>query len=57
MLSFLPHALRGVLIALLLGLHTVLWTTPLSVIATLKVVVPFVLKQGLIWVPVMGLAS
>ena len=40
MLSFLPHALRGVLTALLIGLNTVFWSTPLFVIAFLKVMVP-----------------
>ena len=40
MLSFLPHALRGVLVALLIGLNTVFWSTPLFAIALLKVVVP-----------------
>jgi 1-acyl-sn-glycerol-3-phosphate acyltransferase len=40
MLSFLPHALRGVLTALFIGINTVLWTTPLFVIALLKLLVP-----------------
>jgi 1-acyl-sn-glycerol-3-phosphate acyltransferase len=40
MLSFLPHALRGVLTALLVGLNTVLWAALLFVIAFLKVMVP-----------------
>lgn len=40
MLSFLPHALRGVLIALLIGLNTAFCATPLFVIALLKFIVP-----------------
>jgi len=40
MLSFLPHALRGVLIALLVGVNTVFCSTPLFVIALLKFMVP-----------------
>lgn len=40
MLSFLPHALRGVLTALFLGLNTAFWCTPLFAIAILKFVVP-----------------
>jgi 1-acyl-sn-glycerol-3-phosphate acyltransferase len=41
MLSFLPHALRGVLTSLLIGLNTVFWAAPLFLIAFLKFVVPF----------------
>jgi len=40
MLSFLPHALRGVLTALLVGLNTLFWCVPLFAIALLKFVVP-----------------
>jgi len=40
MLSFLPHALRGVLVTLLIGLNTLFWCTPLFAIALLKFVVP-----------------
>jgi 1-acyl-sn-glycerol-3-phosphate acyltransferase len=40
MLSFLPHTLRGVLTALLLGLNTVFWCIPLFLIALLKAMVP-----------------
>jgi 1-acyl-sn-glycerol-3-phosphate acyltransferase len=40
MLSFLPHALRGVLVTLLIGLNTLFWCTPLLAIALLKFVVP-----------------
>ena len=40
MLSFLPHALRGVLVALLIGLNTVFCATPLFVIALFKAVIP-----------------
>jgi 1-acyl-sn-glycerol-3-phosphate acyltransferase len=40
MLSFLPHVLRGVLVALLVGLNTLFWTTPLFVIAIFKFLVP-----------------
>ncbi len=40
MLSFLPHALRGVLTALLIGLNTLFWCAPLFAIALLKFMVP-----------------
>lgn len=40
MLSFLPHALRGTLVALLIGLNTAFWCIPLFVIALLKFAVP-----------------
>jgi 1-acyl-sn-glycerol-3-phosphate acyltransferase len=40
MLSFLPHALRGTLVTLLIGLNTVFWSTPLFTIALLKFLVP-----------------
>ena len=40
MLSFLPHPLRGVLTALLIGLNTAFWCAPLFVIALLKFIVP-----------------
>ena len=40
MLSFLPHALRGVLTALLIGLNTFFWCVPLFAIALLKFMVP-----------------
>jgi 1-acyl-sn-glycerol-3-phosphate acyltransferase len=40
MLSFLPHSLRGALVALLVGLNTLFWTTPLFAIALLKAALP-----------------
>jgi 1-acyl-sn-glycerol-3-phosphate acyltransferase len=40
MFSFLPHALRGVLVALLIGLNTLFWCVPLFSIALLKFMVP-----------------
>ena len=40
MLSFLPHALRGVLVAFLIGLNTLFWCAPLFAIALLKFMVP-----------------
>jgi len=40
MLSFLPHALRGALTALLIGLNTLFWCAPLFAIALLKFMVP-----------------
>ena len=40
MLSFLPHPLRGVLVALLIALNTVLCSAPLFAIALLKAAVP-----------------
>jgi 1-acyl-sn-glycerol-3-phosphate acyltransferase len=40
MLSFLPHGLRGVLVALLIGLSTLVWSVPLFVIALAKAAVP-----------------
>lgn len=39
-LSFLPHALRGILTALLIGLNTAFWAALLFAIAFLKVMVP-----------------
>ena len=47
MLSFLPHALRGVLTSLLFGLNTLFWAIPLFLIALLKAVVPLQAWQEL----------
>lgn len=41
MLSFLPPVLRGLVAAVLLALNTLLWCTPLFVLALLKLVLPF----------------
>lgn len=40
-LSFLPAPLRGVLSAVLLGLNTIAWCTPLFALSLLKLLLPF----------------